>query len=532
MSKSLAMKEISPFGRKLGSASLSAVSLSTEPGGRLNNPKQWIFALQRSIGNRAVTRSIRNRLVVVRAGEQLQKEANRLASINRATGIGISRQAVSGGKDEGAFHPLIKEIAEVMNRLRSVGVLSEAGRQEAERHLKELLAQAGRFVGPLLPADARIIEEAREMMGDYGEKAEQQLVPAKQSRALAGSESTQSTSPKPAAKEPEASSSPIDIFVAWRDRWSDRYNELVEQESKLQEEIARKDPAVYANNWDLFQQGKTDALGPEYEKIALELAYHQGLASCEGDVLGWIEGQAAYIHAGKRKSLTFEEIDQHAQKCVEDIPWKTFVINAVLTALGGIDGAMGGRAGTGGTRRGGTGGGWWGGGSSSPREGSSKPPVSEPVGGSVKAGTTGAAAAETPSVKVVVKELKRIPGPGNIPPDIGVMEVKLNAPGSYSARIVLGNRNTPETPTHIQLANSDQGLGPITPGANRYRLNLSNKGSVVERVEPLSRSVQTPEHLKAIQQGLRQKRLISENGTIIDLAPNDQAANDLKAHVF
>jgi hypothetical protein len=71
--------------------------------------------------------------------------------------------------------------------------------------------------------------------------------------------------------------------------------------------------------------------------------------------------------------------------------------------------------------------------------------------------------------------------------------------------------------THIALANAPEGLGPITAGANRYRFYL-NKNGVVTRLGPLDRATQTPGHVDAIKQALRRNRLVSPEGTMIDLS--------------
>jgi hypothetical protein len=112
------------------------------------------------------------------------------------------------------------------------------------------------------------------------------------------------------------------------------------------------------------------------------------------------------------------------------------------------------------------------------------------------------------------KEYRRIPGRK---PDIGVLEVKAD----NSVSIVSANREDVRdltgSNTHIALANAPEGLGPITAGANRYRFYL-NKNGVVTRLGPLDRATQTPGHVDAIKQALRRNRLVSPEGTMIDLS--------------
>ena len=115
-------------------------------------------------------------------------------------------------------------------------------------------------------------------------------------------------------------------------------------------------------------------------------------------------------------------------------------------------------------------------------------------------------------------------------PDIGVLEVRDD--GSVS--IVSANRQGDLEPgvkvqTHIQLANHPNGLGPITPGAARYRLSIQN--GKVTRVEPLSRSPQTPERVGEIHRALQRNRLVSDEGTMINLAP-EKPVDALKTTVF
>ncbi len=106
-------------------------------------------------------------------------------------------------------------------------------------------------------------------------------------------------------------------------------------------------------------------------------------------------------------------------------------------------------------------------------------------------------------------------------PDIGVLEVRDD--GSVS--IVSANRQDDLEPgvkvaTHINLANHTNGLGPITPGAARYRFYMQN--GKVAHVEPLGRAPQTPERVGEIERALRRNRLVSDKGTIINLAPGGQ----------
>jgi hypothetical protein len=115
-------------------------------------------------------------------------------------------------------------------------------------------------------------------------------------------------------------------------------------------------------------------------------------------------------------------------------------------------------------------------------------------------------------------------------PDIGVLEVR--ADGSVS--IVSANRQDDIEPgvkvaTHINLANHPNGLGPITLGAARYRFYLKN-GKVIH-VEPLGRAPQTPERVGEIERALKRNRLVSDQGTIINLAPEGQD-DTLKKTVF
>jgi hypothetical protein len=106
-------------------------------------------------------------------------------------------------------------------------------------------------------------------------------------------------------------------------------------------------------------------------------------------------------------------------------------------------------------------------------------------------------------------------------PDIGVLEVRDD--GSVS--IVSASRQDDLEPgvkvaTHINLANHRNGLGPITPGAARYRFYMQN-GKVIH-VEPLSRASQTPERVGEIERALQRNRLVSDRGTFINLAPAGQ----------
>jgi hypothetical protein len=114
-------------------------------------------------------------------------------------------------------------------------------------------------------------------------------------------------------------------------------------------------------------------------------------------------------------------------------------------------------------------------------------------------------------------------------PDIGVMEVRDD--GSIS--IVTANRQDNLEPgvkveTHIRLANHTKGLGPSS-GAARYRFYM--QGGKVTNVQPLDRSPQTATRVGEIQRALQRNRLLSDNGTHINLDPNRQD-DTLKKFVF
>jgi hypothetical protein len=114
-------------------------------------------------------------------------------------------------------------------------------------------------------------------------------------------------------------------------------------------------------------------------------------------------------------------------------------------------------------------------------------------------------------------------------PDIGVLEVKDDG----SVTIVSANRQDDLEPgvkvtSHIRLANHPNGLGPSS-GAPRYRFYMQN--GKVTNVEPLDRTPQTAERVGEIQRALQRNRLLSDKGTIINLAPGGQD-DTLKKIVF
>ena len=82
--------------------------------------------------------------------------------------------------------------------------------------------------------------------------------------------------------------------------------------------------------------------------------------------------------------------------------------------------------------------------------------------------------------------------------------------------------------SHIRLANHPNGLGPSS-GAPRYRFYMQN--GKVTNVEPLDRTPQTAERVGEIQRALQRNRLLSDKGTIINLAPGGQD-DTLKKIVF
>lgn len=159
------------------------------------------------------------------------------------------------------------------------------------------------------------------------------------------------------------------------------------------------------------------------------------------------------------------------------------------------------------------------------------PPGGGPkTGASAETTTSAPRAQETgPTAPTARPEYRRLPSPSRQKPDIGVLEILDDG----SVKIVTANRADVQaltgTGSHIALANAAEGLGPISPGARRYRFYM--KDDAATYVEPLSKASQNAAAVGIIGRALQRNRLVSSQGTIINLAGSG-AAEGLKTTLF
>jgi hypothetical protein len=98
-----------------------------------------------------------------------------------------------------------------------------------------------------------------------------------------------------------------EMYLIWIDYWGSRRNRAHERSEKIKEGIWRRNPAAFSRNRDLFENGRRNALGPEYQAAVDERDACAFLASDEPDVLRWLNGRQLL-----GRPVTFEQLNAEA----------------------------------------------------------------------------------------------------------------------------------------------------------------------------------------------------------------------------
>ncbi|MEU9408296.1 hypothetical protein AB0E08_21760 [Streptomyces sp. NPDC048281] len=100
--------------------------------------------------------------------------------------------------------------------------------------------------------------------------------------------------PRPSPRDP---ANPHNILTAdemydiWIAYWTARHNRAHELAEKIREDVWRRNPPAFSRNFDRFQNGRRDALGPAYEAAANDRDFCTFMVSAMPDVLRWLKGQ-------------------------------------------------------------------------------------------------------------------------------------------------------------------------------------------------------------------------------------------------
>jgi RHS repeat-associated protein len=119
------------------------------------------------------------------------------------------------------------------------------------------------------------------------------------------------------------------IFDAWFSSWTTKYNNAVKAEKAQRYAIWKQDPVAYAENRNLYNMGKRDAFGAEYQETVNLLDTTTAMMSAAPKVQDWIENQIANGH-----TPTTEEINNKAAeiaKANED--YETYMAPIIYGAI-------------------------------------------------------------------------------------------------------------------------------------------------------------------------------------------------------
>ena len=123
------------------------------------------------------------------------------------------------------------------------------------------------------------------------------------------------------------------LFQIWLRYWTDLHNAAVDREKQVRTALWKADKVSYANNIDLFQNGKRDALGPEYQDAADRLDSYNYMLSGEERLLNWLEDWVDTAH----HHLTFKQVNEKALEIAKaQAMFETWFAPIIFGILGGV----------------------------------------------------------------------------------------------------------------------------------------------------------------------------------------------------
>lgn len=125
------------------------------------------------------------------------------------------------------------------------------------------------------------------------------------------------------------------LFAIWHSYWYEMQNLAVSAERRADKAVWSVDRIAYADNKYLFQQGKRDALGPEYQAAADRLDATNFMLLAEVRLLNWLED---WVDTGGHH-LVISEVNNKAIEIAKAIAmfqdWFAPIIYAGLGAVSG-----------------------------------------------------------------------------------------------------------------------------------------------------------------------------------------------------
>jgi len=123
---------------------------------------------------------------------------------------------------------------------------------------------------------------------------------------------------------------PQEIYQEWSNIWIARSNNAILQERELKQILKQRlDPIVFGDKFSMFNQGITDALGPEFQEINKEKQFSGTMVGVSNDVLSWIENQMV-----QDLTPSITEINNQAIEIIEAKKmYKTYIAPVLYSAL-------------------------------------------------------------------------------------------------------------------------------------------------------------------------------------------------------
>jgi hypothetical protein len=136
-----------------------------------------------------------------------------------------------------------------------------------------------------------------------------------------------------AAAAPDNSLGGHQLFQIWFHFWIDQLNTAADRKAQVGKALWKADRASYANNMDLFQNGKRDALGPDYQDAADRYDGANFMLSGQMRLLNWLED---WVDTGHHR-LTFKAVnDKGLEIAKAQANFEEWVAPILLAIIGSV----------------------------------------------------------------------------------------------------------------------------------------------------------------------------------------------------
>jgi hypothetical protein len=123
------------------------------------------------------------------------------------------------------------------------------------------------------------------------------------------------------------------LFQKWFQYWIGLLNAAADREKLVRTALGKADKVSYANNMDLFQNGKRDALGPDYQDAADRWDAANYMLSAQTRLLNWLEDWVDSAH----HHVTFKQVNEKALEIAKaQARFETWFAPIIFGILGGV----------------------------------------------------------------------------------------------------------------------------------------------------------------------------------------------------